>query len=246
MRVFITGGTTGIGFELAKLYLKSGYEVCVSGRDLSKISPEYKNQLRGFQFDVRDEVSFKQAIDSAGPIDLMIANAGISVGNKTDLPDFQVGKEVIETNILGLHYAISSVLPQMLDRKSGHIVALGSVAGMVGLPGASFYSGSKAYVLKFMESLALTLPKRGISVTAIAPGFIDTPLTRKNPHSMPFKLSVEEGARRIKKAIDEKKVLYSFPLPMFMIVFVLERLPRFLYRKLFNSKLFDYRRSHDS
>lgn len=245
MKVFITGGTSGIGYELAKLYQQEGHEVGVTGRNLSKIESEWKDKLIPFEFDVIDRCAFEKALRQFGDVDLLIASAGISVGNKTDIPDFEIGRKIIDTNIIGVHNAVELSLPSMLKNRSGHIVGIGSVSGMIGLPGASFYSASKSYVIKFFESLALTLSKKGINVTVIAPGFIDTDLTRKNPHAMPFIVSAQKAAKKIKNAIDKKKVFYSFPFPMFITVFLLERLPRWLYRALFTSKLFDYRRTDD-
>ena len=128
----------------------------------------------------------------------------------------------------------------MMPVKSGHIVVTASVAGLVGLPGAGPYSASKAAVLKLCESYNLDLKKFGINVTAILPGFIDTPLTRKNDHSMPFLMNVDEAARRIKKAVEQKKAIFIFPLPMKIVMYFLDRMPRVLYRKFMSIKAFNY------
>ena len=110
------------------------------------------------------------------------------------------------------------------------MVGTASVAGFVGLPGASAYSASKAAVISLCESYALDLKHLGIKVTAICPGFIDTPLTKKNDHDMPFLMSVDKGARKIKKAIDKGRNLYVFPWQMALVMHILRRLPRFMYR----------------
>ena len=101
---------------------------------------------------------------------------------------------------------------------------------MVGLPSAAAYSASKAYLLKLGESLNLDLKPVGITVTTIAPGFVDTPLTRKNQHRMPFLIPVEQGAAAYKKAIDQKKSFYIFPWKMRWTMIFLERSPRCCYR----------------
>lgn len=238
MKVFITGGTTGIGLELSKLYLIQGWDVAVCGRDLTKYPEEIKDKYKNlslYQVDVtKREELIKAVSEFAGVkgLDLMIASAGRSVGSKSALPDFKVSYEVIGTNILGVMYSFEAALSSMLPKKSGHLVAIASVAGMVGLPGAASYSASKAAVLKLCESYSMDLRNHGIDVSAIAPGFIDTPLTQKNDHRMPFLMSAELGAEKIKKAIDRKKVLYIFPLPMKILIYILEKMPRFIYRKI--------------
>jgi short-subunit dehydrogenase len=127
-----------------------------------------------------------------------------------------------------------------MRRKKGHLVATASVAGFMGLPGAGAYSASKAAVLKLCESYSLDLKKFGIHVTAIAPGFIDTPLTQKNNHKMPFLMSSEKAAHLIKRAIEKKKVLYVFPFRMKIVVTILDKMPRSLYRLIMSLKFFNY------
>lgn len=238
MNIFITGGTSGIGLEVAKLYLKEGHRVGVCGRDISKFPDDVKSKfpnLELYKLDVthRDEVlKIIGEFGDKGGIDLLVASAGRSVGKKTALPDFEAAYDVININVLGLMYCFEAALKHMVEQKSGHLVAIASVAGMVGLPGAGSYSASKAAVLKLCESFSIDLAPMGIDVSAIAPGFIDTPLTKKNDHSMPFLMSAEEGATRIKNAISMKKPLFVFPLPMKVLMYILERLPRFVYRKI--------------
>ena len=90
------------------------------------------------------------------------------------------------------------------------------------------------------ETFAIDLPKYGIHTTTICPGFIDTPLTRKNDHPMPFLISGPEGALRIKSAIDNKKVMYVFPKRMALIMHILLRLPRSLYRFIMKLPVANY------
>jgi len=244
MRVFITGGTTGIGLELAKLYLKDGHDVAVCGRDLSKLSSDVSShpRIRCYQVDVRVRAEVLMAVRDFSELglDLMIANAGRSVGGKTKTPNFEAAIDVMNVNVMGFLHTFEAALAYMLPVGKGHLVGIASVAGMVGLPGASSYSASKSAVIKFCESLSLDLAHRGIKVTTIVPGFVDTPLTRKNDHSMPFLMSVEQGAARIKRAIEAKKVVYIFPLPMKIVMTLLEIMPRFLYRRLMALPMFNY------
>ena len=235
MKVFITGGTTGIGWSLAKAYLAEGHIVGICGRDLSRVESgaldKYKN-LRAYTADVTDRELLISVIDefSEGSLDLMIASAGRSVGSKTKTPDFKASRDVININVLGVLNTFEGALKNMLPNKKGHIAAVASVAGMVGLPGASSYSASKAAILKLCESYSLDLKSFNIDVTCIAPGFVDTPLTQKNDHGMPWLMSSEKAARKIRKALDRKQALFVFPWQMKTVMFILERLPRWMYR----------------
>lgn len=245
MNIFITGGTTGIGLALAKLYLEEGHRVGICARNLSKFPVEIKNkykQLSCYEVDVTKREDLHKAIHDFAPVelDMIIANAGRSVGSKSKTPQFSVANEIIDINVKGVLNTFDIALEIMLPRKKGHLVATASVAGFMGLPGAGAYSASKAAVLKLCESYSLDLKRRGIDVTAIAPGFIDTPLTQKNNHKMPFLMSAEKAAKLIKRALEKKKVLYVFPFRMKMIVTIMDKMPRSLYRLIMNLKFFNY------
>ena len=238
MKVFITGGTSGIGLELAKVYLQGGHDVGICGRDLTKLpegmTTNYQ-KLRCYQVDVREREAVKKAVRDFAlkdGLDLMIANAGRSHGSKSCIPDFDVSVDVIKVNVLGVMYAFEAALEWMLPQKHGHLVAIASVAGFLGLPGAGAYCASKAGVIKLCESFSIDLKRQGIDVTAICPGFIDTPLTQQNEYLMPFLMSAERAALRIKRAIEKRKPLYLFPKRMQAIIYLLATMPRWLYRML--------------
>lgn len=245
MNIFITGGTTGIGLALAKLYLEEGHRVGVCARNLEKFPSEVRNKyklLKCYQVDVTDREGLRAAIMdfAGGELDIVIANAGRSVGAKSKTPQFSVANNIIDINVKGVLNTFEPALEIMAPKKKGHLVATASVAGFMGLPGAAAYSASKAAVLKLCESYSLDLKRVGINVTAIAPGFIDTPLTQQNNHKMPFIMSAEKAARLIKRAIEKKKVLYVFPFRMKLVVTLLDKMPRSLYRKLMGLKMLNY------
>ncbi len=245
--VFITGGTTGMGLELARLYLSEGARVGVCGRDLSKLPDDLKNQTDHFSFfkvDVRDSIAMKTAINDFGSkgLDILIVSAGVSIPDKKDWPDFGLVKIIMETNLGGFLNAVESATNIMKAKGHGHIVAISSVAAFLGLPGAGAYSASKAAVQRFCESFAIDFPKYGIDVTCIFPGFVDTPLTQQNHHSMPFIMSASKAARLMKRAIDKKKILYTFPLRMKLLMLILESIPRSWYVTLMRMKMFQYAR----
>lgn len=244
--IFITGGTTGIGWDLAKLYLEEGNRVAVCGRNLSKLAPESKSfpNLSTFEVSVTDAPKLRSCIEEFAKdgLDIVVANAGISHGSKSRWPDEMVTKQIFDTNVQGTLNAFFPAMDIFKAKKSGQLVSIASVAGFVGLPGASAYSASKGALIHLGESLALDLPNWGIHTTTICPGFIDTPLTRQNDHPMPFLMPSIEGARRIKKAIDRKATLYVFPKRMALVIHCLRRMPRFLYRFIMKLPFADYSR----
>ena len=237
MKVFITGGTTGIGYELAKLYLKDGHDVGLCGRQAEVMTQslvQYYPDLKVFDCDVayRHELYPVVRDFSQGKLDLMIANAGFSVGANDAEPRFDLARQIVDTNILGVINAFEVAYDIMRAQGHGHLVAMASVAGMVGLPRVGSYSGSKAFVLKFCESLAIDLKQFGIQVTAIAPGFVDTPLTQNNRCRMPFLMSANRAALLIKRAVERKATLYVFPWQIKVGIYFLDRMPRWIYRFL--------------
>ncbi|MBP9682715.1 MAG: SDR family NAD(P)-dependent oxidoreductase [Bacteriovorax sp.] len=245
MNIFITGGTTGIGLALAKLYLEEGHRVGICARNLDKFPTEIRNKyklLSCYQVDVVNREEVRAAIlDFAnGDLDMVIANAGRSVGPKSKTPKFSVACEIMDINIKGVLNTFEVALELMMPKKKGHLVATASVAGFMGLPGSGPYSASKAAVLKLCESFSIDLKRSGIDVTAIAPGFVDTPLTQQNNHKMPFLMSSEKAAKLIKRALEKKKVLYVFPLRMAIAVCILEKMPRSWYRWIMSFKFLNY------
>jgi short-subunit dehydrogenase len=249
LNIFITGGTTGIGLSLAKLYLEEGHRVGVCGRHIDKFPSEIKNKyklLKCYEVNVvnREELRAAMGDFADGQLDIVIANAGRSVGAKSKTPQFSVANDIVDINVKGVLNAFEFALELMVPQKKGHLVATASVAGFMGLPGAGAYSASKAAVLKLCESYSIDFKRLGIDVSAIAPGFIDTPLTQQNNHKMPFLMSSDKAAKLIKKAINKKKVLYVFPFRMKIIVTLLDKMPRSWYRALMGLKMFNYSSDH--
>ena len=243
--IFITGGTSGIGLDLAKLYLEEDNRVGICGRDLSKlpngIMEKYPN-LKAYECDVTDKEKLSESIldFSKEGLDLVLANAGVSLGEKKDIPDFSGGRKLIDINVQGVLNTFEPAIDIMLKNKKGHIAAVSSVAGFVGLPGGAFYCASKAAITVLCESLGMDLKKYGIAVTCICPGFINTPLTDKNSHGMPWVMKSEKGARKIKKALDKKTKLFIFPWQMKILITYLNKMPRFCYRMIMELPFLNY------
>jgi short-subunit dehydrogenase len=244
--VFITGGTTGIGMELAKLYAERGWKVGVCGRDKQKFEDSFqmgRENVTYYSVDVANRQDLKASIADFSKtigLDLLIANAGIGYKFKTKVPDFEWSYRMVHVNLLGVMYAFEAALDVMIPRSKGHIVAISSVAGYNGLPGVSAYSATKAAVQKYCESLHLDLRQFNIDVTSICPGFVETPLTSTNQHPMPFLVKAPDAARKIAHAIDKKKMTYAFPFFFSTIVRLLSMLPRTWYRAIMTFKSVNY------
>jgi len=217
----ITGASSGIGLELAKLLAKQGCAVGLVARRLDRLQA-LAEEIRGTggqaavaQANVADRQQTVSAIRSLrerlGPVDLLIANSGVGLPTQIEPMNMDQILNMIQVNYLGVIYAIEAVLPDMLKRNQGHLAAVSSLAAYKGLPGESAYCSSKAAVSVFMEGLRIQLRGRDISVTTICPGFIKTPMTDVNEFPMPWLLTAEKAAEKIVKALERKKKVFNFP-----------------------------------
>jgi len=241
--VFITGGLTGMGFELAKLYQSQGFVVGICSFE-AKESVELDKSFSYYQADVTDKEALSCAIyqfkKDHGSLDIIFANAGIN-HPKMSVPNWDRVRKVIDVNILGVINTIEPAIEIMKEQGSGHIVTIASVSAFCGLPGMAGYGASKSFILSMSETLSIDLAQFGINVTTVAPGFVKTPLVKENNHKMPFLMEQSEAAAIIAKAVKNKRVLKVFPTPMKFVSLVLKYLPRFLYRKVMSSDMLGLR-----
>lgn len=232
MNIFITGGTSGVGEALAIHYAKLGHTVGVCSHEVMESKPPihfYQADVTNLE-QVRGAISeFVQHKAAGSRIDLVIANAGISYREKKYFQEVEESLKIVEVNTLGVINTFAAAMDWMLKQKSGHIVAMGSVAGHIGLPTRAAYSASKAAVNKWCESMAIELATKGITVSCVAPGFIKTPLTQSNSHVMPFALDLSKAVEYIVKGIERKKFFIAFPWQVSWVVKLLSFLPRSLY-----------------
>ncbi len=220
--VIITGASSGIGRALAELLAQRGAKVGLlarRGNVLNQLADEIRQRGEIAQFaeaDVTDLDALRAAVrkleEQLGPCDVMIANAGIYRKTAGRHFDPAVANTVIATNLQGVVNAFGVVLPEMTERKSGHLVAVASIAGMLGLPGAAAYSASKAAVIRMAQSLRVDLRPIGVKVVTVCPGYVDTPLlTDEERATIKGLLSAEETARRIAKAVERGRPETYFP-----------------------------------
>lgn len=241
--VFLTGASSGIGEALATALAKKGAIIGLVARrremleDLADKCRSAGGQARVFPLDVTDEIAVADAANEMrselGHIDVLIANAGIG-GNDDAARAYtpHAVKKVIDVNLLGAVNAIHAVVPQMLERGEGHLVAISSLAGFRGLPKSAAYSASKAGMTAFFESVRLDVKHSGIDVTIIQPGFIKTPLTAGRHNKMPFLMELDDAIPLFIKAIEKKKKFAAFPWQLAAIVRAGRIFPAWLYDRI--------------
>lgn len=241
-RVVISGASSGLGLALARYYLEQGAMVAVFARRadcLQDLSQQFPQQVYCYPLDVRDSAAVQTAAQSfiahIGVPDIVIANAGISVGTLTEYAeDIDVFQQIMDINMLGVMKTFQPFVASMREVGHGSLVGIASVAGFRGLPGAGAYSASKAALISYMESLRVELRVSGIRVVTICPGYIKTPMTAINPYPMPFILPADEAACRIARAIASGSSFAVVPWQMGVVGRVLKLLPNWLYDLVFS------------
>jgi len=153
-----------------------------------------------------------------GPIDILIANAGIGTSDHALQLTPEHAANVIGINVLGAVNSVAAVLPEMVERKRGRLVAISSLAAYRGLAKSAAYCASKAALSSYFESLRIDLRDSGVGVTIIHPGFIKTPLTAGREAKMPYLMGLDEGVKKIVSAIEREKKSYAFPWQLATIV----------------------------
>lgn len=241
---FITGASSGIGLALAEHYYRCGWRLALVARRTDVLEERLREQrwstdrYRIYRADVSvpNEIveAGQQCLREFGTPDLVIASAGISIGMDTRIrEDLETLRRTFETNNLGLAATFHPFIDAMCERGSGRLVGIASVAGIRGIPGHGAYCASKAAVIAYCESLRGELRGTGVSVVTLLPGYIDTPLTQKNPYPMPFLLAPEVFAVRAARAIEKGTSYRVIPWQMALVAKILRILPNGLFDRLF-------------
>lgn len=236
--VLITGASSGIGAAMARRYIDSGAIVGVCGRDKERVQSVCDGDSRALPliFDVTNAAACSEAIGKfeafAGAIDLAILNAGFHLS--TDAAAFNVDmcKQIMEINYVGALNSLAPIIETMKRQGRGTIAMMGSAAGIIGMPNAGAYCASKAAIVRMTEALRVELKAFNIDVRLITPGFIDTPLTRRNDFPMPFLMPVEEAAAIIERGLAGKRYEIAFPWRLVWALTLAALLPRSVYFRL--------------
>lgn len=246
--VLITGASSGIGRALALEWGRRGARLGLTarrGEELLRLSEEIGRaggEALALPADVRDHAALNGVAERVrerwGRIDVLVANAGMSsTAAATKLNAGEAG-DLISINVIGVVNSVAAVLPAMLERGSGHLVAISSLASYRGMPKSGAYSASKAAVSTLFESLRVDLRKSNIAVTTIHPGFIRTPMTAGRKKKLPFLLEPEDAARRIIRAVERRARTYAFPWQLASLVRVIRHIPDAVYDRLASNSNF--------
>jgi short-subunit dehydrogenase len=237
--VMITGASSGLGRGMAlEIASRGGHLGLLARREdlLNEIVDETKrNNIRAIAAtaDVRDAKAVRAAADrfrqELGPIEVLIANAGIGTADHAVSLTPEHAAKVIGINVLGAVNSVAAVLPEMVERKRGRLVAISSLAAYRGLAKSAAYCASKAAVTAYFESLRIDLRHTGVGVTIIHPGFIKTDLTAGRHAKMPYLMELDEGVKKIISAIEKEKKIYTFPWQLATIVRTTSILPASMY-----------------
>lgn len=242
--IAITGASSGLGAALARHYAAPGVTLYLQGRHAERLQAVAQDCMlldalvHAEILDVRDATAMERwlnASDANSPIDLLIANAGISAGLGGGNEPAEQAREVFSINIDGVVNTISPLLPRMIARKKGQIALISSLAGIRGLPSSPAYSGSKGWVRVYGEGLRGWLARSGVQVSVICPGFIKTPMTDINPYHMPFIMPADKAAAKIARALARSKGFYAFPKALYLPLFWLSLLPACISDRLFSA-----------
>jgi short-subunit dehydrogenase len=239
--IVITGASAGLGAALARHYAAADTVLCLIARrreSMQTLAAGLPVRIEIHALDVADSAALARAAQEAcarhGAPDLVIANAGISVGTHgDDAADVAKLRRLLEVNVTGLAATLAAFAPSMRAARRGTLCGIASVAAFRGLPGAGAYSASKSAAIQWLEALRVEMAGSGVFVVTICPGYIDTPMTKVNRYRMPFLLGADEAARRIARAIRARRRLAVIPWQMALVSLALRALPGWLYDRLF-------------
>ena len=235
-KIFLTGATSGIGFSIAKIYLKNNWKVIGLGRNLDnllELKKEYPDKLDIYQIELLNFENSKKLIKDIfinhQDIDTFILNAGIYIPDTFKEINFENSKKTFETNVL-INYLILEILKENITIQKHHTIGIvSSVAGYRGLARSITYGPTKAALINLAESLKIEL---NCNVKLINPGFVDTPATKINKFKMPFIIPPEVAAQAIFEKIYKAGFEISFPFPFNFMMKFASILPYNLYFKI--------------
>jgi short-subunit dehydrogenase len=233
--VWITGGGSGIGRELAVQLARRGCRVAVSGRTsepLEALAREHAG-ISAFPLDVTDSAACRdvasQISKSCGAVDLVINSAGI--WRLADVAGFsaQDAADVMDVNYRGAVNVVAACLPDMRRRGTGQLCLMGSVAGYRGIPRTGLYAPSKAAIIVLGEALRTDAAQFGIGVSVVNCGFVKTPMSASNDFDMPFIVEPDHAAAKIIDGLSRNRFEITFPWPLMVIMKIMRALPYAIY-----------------
>jgi short-subunit dehydrogenase len=231
----VTGASSGLGRVLALELGRSGVRLALVARregELAILSQQIRDgggEALVLPADLAHaEEAFRVVADAEkalGQLDLVIANAGVGRYSFVVSIPWQEIEQTFMINTLGTIALVKAALPAMIQRHGGYIAGISSLASYLGVPGSAHYSGSKAALSIFLESVRIETFGQGVSIIDVHPGFIRTPMTAPNRGHMPFLMEPERAALLILRAIARKKRVYNFPWQMSIFIRLSRILP---------------------
>ena len=232
--MLITGASSGIGAALSRLYAREGARLFLGGRDAPRLAQVAEAcRALGAHTDVRvvdvtDRDGMRAWIEEAdtlAPLDLVVANAGVSAGTGDDHETEAQARRIIAINLDGMLNTVHPAIDRMAARGRGQIALLSSMAAFRGFPGAPAYSASKAAVKAYGEALRTDLRPCGIRLSVVFPGFVSTPMTKVNPFRMPLLMSPDKAAAIIARGLAGDRARIAFPFPTYFGAWLAGALP---------------------
>ena len=240
MKILITGASSGLGAEFARQYATKENELFLLARReerLVRLKNELQDRCKNITLICVDVTAFEalqKEMKKLYDIDMVILNAGVSLGHSNKVPTIKEFQKLYDVNVLANHAILEILLPKMCAKRSGKVVFISSLASLFSMPSSKVYSSSKRALNAYAEGVRYKYSPYGIKIITILPGFIKSELTDKNEFAMPFLLETEEGVSRMKQAIDKDKEFYAFPLRFYLIIRFFNRLPSFLSQRIVN------------
>ncbi|WP_147106183.1 SDR family NAD(P)-dependent oxidoreductase [Tateyamaria sp. syn59] len=196
----VTGGGTGIGLAIARALADRGAQVTITGRRQAVLDDVSGAGIHGVGMDVRDEASVQDAVSTAiaarGPVQICVPNAGIAEGRTVPKTDLAFWQNIMATNLDGAFLTIKACLPGMLETDWGRVIAVSSIAGLRGLPGAAAYSASKHGLIGLIRSLSEEYMGKPYTFNALCPGYVDTPIVDRNQEAIAQRTGMSAEAAR--------------------------------------------------
>jgi NAD(P)-dependent dehydrogenase (short-subunit alcohol dehydrogenase family) len=200
-----------------------------SSEPLQALAQAYPEQVLVLAGDLADACSVKAIGDAIGvhwgALDCVILNAGTCEYLDAQAFEAAMVERVLRINLLGASYCIETALPLLRRGVQPQLVGVASAVTFLPLPRAEAYGASKAALRYLLEALRIDLAREDISVTLVSPGFVDTPLTRRNDFPMPMRWPVQKAARHIVRRLDARPLEIAFPTPFIAALRLLSLLP---------------------
>lgn len=240
MNILITGASSGLGEALALDYAAPSVRLFLSGRSAERLEAVVSAcrakgaEAEGWVIDVADREAMAEwiaEVEQEAPLDLLIANAGISAGDPSlmFLPAQERSRAIFSINLDGVLNSVLPVIEPMKARGRGQIALMSSLAGMRGFPSAPAYCAAKAAVRVWGEGLRGQLAPFGVKVSVVCPGFVKSRITARNRFPMPFLLEAGPAAQLIVRGLERNRGLIAFPWPLAWVMAVLARLPHVVF-----------------